>query len=375
MMRVLFLHSGNLWGGVETALVSLASYRQLEPELQVVFGICFDDGAVASELRAAGAEVLDLTAVRMSRPWTVVRARSRLRQVLRSREVDACVTTSAWVHGVFAAVVRASGLRLVLWAHDVWSRARWLDRLAARWPPDLVVANSSYTARSVRSFFSDVPVKVIYCPLGTEPKSTGLRHDRLATRTALATEPDDAVVIQVGRMEPWKGHALLLDALGRLPPSGWRCWIVGGAQRQSELAYVAGLRRQAEAAGIADRVRFTGQRTDVGDLLAAADVFCQPNASPEPFGLVYVEALRAGLPVVGTREGGVTEIVDESCGRLVAPGDVAALASTLRELIGSAATRQRLGGAGPGRARLLCDPGARLREWRLALESLRDPAV
>ena len=70
--------------------------------------------------------------------------------------------------------------------------------------------------------------------------------------------------------------------------------------------------------GISDRVRFAGQRDDVPGLLAAADVFCQPNTGPEPFGIAYVEALWSRLPVVATQFGGAQEIVDDSCGLLVA---------------------------------------------------------
>ena len=65
------------------------------------------------------------------------------------------------------------------------------------------------------------------------------------------------------------------------------------------------------------------------DVLGAADIFCQLNASPEPFGIVLVEALAAGLPVVTAASGGACEVVDESCGELVAPGDSRALARVL----------------------------------------------
>ena len=57
----------------------------------------------------------------------------------------------------------------------------------------------------------------------------------------------------------------------------------------------------------------------------AADLYCQPNAAAEPFGLTFIEAMYAGLPIVGTRLGGPAETVDASCGVLVEPGDIAGL--------------------------------------------------
>ena len=78
--------------------------------------------------------------------------------------------------------------------------------------------------------------------------------------------------------------------------------------------------------------------------------------------MVFVEALAAGLPVVTSALGGALEIVDESCGRLVAADDRAALAATLRTLIDDRELRAQLAAAAPGQARRLCDPTAVERE-------------
>jgi glycosyltransferase involved in cell wall biosynthesis len=105
---------------------------------------------------------------------------------------------------------------------------------------------------------------------------------------------------------------------------------------------------------------FLGQRTDVARLLQAADVHCQPNTGAEPFGLAFVEALYAGVPVVTSDLGGATEIVTPACGVLVAPGDTAALTAALQALMDDPARRATLGAAGPARARALCDPDAQM---------------
>src|SRR5205823_8856307 len=134
--------------------------------------------------------------------------------------------------------------------------------------------------------------------------------------------------------EGWKGHDLLLRALGGLRDlSGWVCWTAGGAQRPAEAAYLAELRQTAARLGIADRVRFLGHRADVPRLLAAADIHCQPNTGPEPFGIALIEALHAGLPVVTSRLGGAVEFVDATCGVLVEPSDPSALAAALTALL------------------------------------------
>ena len=99
------------------------------------------------------------------------------------------------------------------------------------------------------------------------------------------------------------------------------------------------------------------------------DVFCQPNAEPEPFGIVFIEALDAGLPVVTTDMGGGREIVTAECGILVPPADPAALSGVLAGLKGDRERRARLGRRGPVRARALCDPANQLRKLSDALSS------
>jgi len=162
-------------------------------------------------------------------------------------------------------------------------------------------------------------------------------------------------------MEAWKGHQLLLQALSMLKEiPGWTAWIVGGAQRPDELQYMNDLKKASATFGIGDRVTFLGQRSDVPRILAAADIHCQPNTGPEPFGITFVEALYAGIPVVTTEMGGVREIVDHSCGIMVRSDDPGPLAASLRKLIQDVALRRQLGAAGPTRARQLCDPATQM---------------
>jgi glycosyltransferase involved in cell wall biosynthesis len=190
-------------------------------------------------------------------------------------------------------------------------------------------------------------------------------------RRELNTPEDAVVVVQVSRIEPWKGQLLHLEALGRLRMlPNWICWFVGGPQRPEEKQYFEEMHRAAVRLGIADRVRFLNERSDVPRLLSAADIYCQPNIGPEPFGITLVEALNARLPVVTTAIGGANEILDEKCGLLVAPCNAPELAAALQRLIEDTELRQQLGQQGPARARHLCDPLARIREFCGILASL-----
>jgi glycosyltransferase involved in cell wall biosynthesis len=356
-MRVLHVHSGNLYGGVETMLTTLARRRDACPEMEPHFALCFE-GRLGEELVASGARVHRLPNVRVSRPSTVLRARRALATLLRGERFDVVICHSSWSHAVFGKVVRAAHLALAFWSHDAATGTHWLERWARRTPPDLAVCNSDYTARALRSFFPDTRAEVVYCPLDL-PDLAPYRtpESRAAVRAELDTPPGAAVIIQVSRMEECKGHSLHLRALGSLlNREGWVCWMVGGGQRPQERSYEARLKAEADALGLTSRLRFPGQRRDVPRLLAAADIYSQPNTAPESFGLTLVEAMHAGLPVVTTAIGGACEVLDDSCGLLVPPDAPAELAAQLRRLLEDERLRTRFKETGPARARLLCDP-------------------
>ncbi|QSQ20224.1 glycosyltransferase [Pyxidicoccus parkwayensis] len=365
-MRVLHVYSGNLYGGVESFLRTVAQEQALRPGLTHAFALCFE-GRLADELREAGAEVHLLGAARVGRPWTVYRARAALRELLRRERYDVVLCHAIWPQALFGPVARAARVPLVFYQHDVLYGRHWLERWARATPPDLVITNSRFSAGTLAAVYPHARSRLAYCPVrALEPAAA---EDRARLRAELGAGEKDAVIVQTSRMQELKGQRLLLEALGRLRQvPGWQAWVAGGAQRVEEEEYLAGLKAQAEGLGLTGRVHFLGQRSDVPRLLRAADIHCQPNISPESFGIAFVEALLAGLPVVTTAMGGPLEIVDATCGVLVPPRP-APLAVELRKLIENPEARQRLGAAGPARAAKLCDPALYLRHLD---EALRD---
>jgi glycosyltransferase involved in cell wall biosynthesis len=367
-MRVLHVYAGNLYGGVESMLATFARQRDLVPEMEPAFALAFD-GRLADELRAAGARVDVVGGARLSRPWTVWGARRRLGEVLRARRPDVAVFHSAWSHGIFAPAAKRLRIPAVFWLHDAVSGGA-AERLARRAWPAGIVCTSAYVRETLPKLFPAGWAEVIH-PAVPSPDVAPHVSERAAVRAELGTSPDAVVIVQASRMEPWKGHRPHLEALGRLRDDPrWTCWMAGGARRPHERVHGDEMRALAESLGIADRVRWLGERSDVPRLLAAADVLCQPNLGPEPFGMTYVEAMYAGLPVVASDLGGAREIVDERTGLRVPTGDVPALADALASLVGDAGMRARLGGAGPARARELCDPARQMRHLAEFLDEI-----
>jgi glycosyltransferase involved in cell wall biosynthesis len=368
-MRTLHIYAGNLYGGIETLLVTLARYREHGSPMDPHFALCFP-GRLHDELSATGVPVYDLGPARVRHPWTVWNARSRLAALLRQHQFGAVVCHACWPHALFGPVVRRQGIPLLFWAHDAPTGRHWVERLARLTSPDRILANSRYTAAAVPKLFPGVPCEVLCYPVPPPPPLDRAKVRR-EVRAELATASDAVVIVMACRLERWKGHSLLIDALSVLADMpGWVCWIAGGAQRPHERVYRSELESQVRQHGLEDRVRFLGQRSDVPRLLAAADLHCQPNTGPEPFGIAFIEALYAGLPVVTTALGGANEIVEESCGITLASTEAQPLAFWLSKLIADDQLRQQLGFQGPHRATKICDPAARIRDLQTQISTL-----
>jgi D-inositol-3-phosphate glycosyltransferase len=160
--------------------------------------------------------------------------------------------------------------------------------------------------------------------------------------------PGDPLLLYVGRLQPIKGLETLLEAVARLATDGQpavQLLVVGGDQDERDNSHAAALRRRVGALGLGRRVRFLGPQPQrrLRLLYAAADLTVMPSYY-ESFGMVALEAMACGSPVVASRVGGLTTTVrDGVTGHLVPEGDAAALAARLGALLGDPVVRQRLG--------------------------------
>ena len=226
-LRVLHCTSGNLYGGIETFLRTLARHRRAAPGMEPEFVLCFE-GRLGAELRDERAAVHLLGPVRFRQPWTVWRARRGLRRLLAAWPFDVVVCHSCWPHLLFGPPARRAGLPLVFWLHDWIGGAHRVERGAARVAPDLVLVNSQCTAETLPRLFPGAPAEVVYYPVDP-PGVHGANADaRASVRKELATPAEAMVILQVSRMERWKGQPLLIAALGRLRDRpGWVAWVAG----------------------------------------------------------------------------------------------------------------------------------------------------
>lgn len=206
------------------------------------------------------------------------------------------------------------------------------------------LAVSHEVARRLRATYQmpEHKLQVIYNAVTLQPLTPAsraqrqLRADRLRAQwTANGSRP---LILTLARLDKQKGYPYLLQAATLVPEAMFIC-AGEGSER-------ATLETQARTLGLADRVLFLGQRSDVPDLLAGCDVFVLPSLY-EGLPLSVLEAMAAGKPVIATRIGGTDEaVVDGETGLLVPPADPHALAQAIRALLDNPALAQRLATAG-----------------------------
>ena len=297
-------------GGRMVPLVERAGGRHVTLRLLTKdpLGIWLNAGRLARLIRA---EAVDIVHARSRAPaWSAMLAARRTRV--------AFVTT--W-HGVYG--------------ENLPFKRRY-NAVMAR--GDRVIAISDFVAERVARDYGVGPDRLRTIPRGADTAvfdKAAVRGDRLHALSRDWNLPDGAAVIMLaGRITPWKGHGLLLDALARLPRDArdWVCVLVGPEQRSGALA--GRLLTRAGQLGIAHRLCFAGQCDDMPAAFALADIVVAPSLKPEPFGRVVVEAQAMGCAVVAADHGAATQTVRHGVsGYVFPPGDAEALADTLAHVL------------------------------------------
>jgi glycosyltransferase involved in cell wall biosynthesis len=205
-----------------------------------------------------------------------------------------------------------------------------------------VTACSGFTLRDAERHFGLLPGRGRVIPNGVE-----LGGEVPAAPTRPRGLPDRPYILALGRVVPKKGFDLLVEAFAHMGVSGRSADLVIAGTGDA----LEDLRRQVATLGVGDRVHLVGRldRQDVAAAMAGAELFVVPSRL-EPFGIVVLEAWRAGTAVVATSRGGPSDLVrDGEDGMLVDPFDRRALTAALERLMGDDRLRRAVGEAGRAR--------------------------
>ncbi len=275
---------------------------------------------------------------------------TRIARQLRRWKIDVVLSQGFHSQCYGGPAARLAGAKNLFWCHGMLGAAELGDkivRLAVRLPADLVLGfPASNVPNLQRQYRGRCSAELLY-PSDSLAPFLASQND-CAKRSEMGIARDAPVIAVVGRLQSWKGQDVFIRAAAIVAeafPSA-RFLVVGGPSMAGDEDYEAGLKQLARQLGVAGSVLFCGEREDVPELMGASDIVVHTSTVPEPFGLVVIEAMAAGRPVVATRGGGPSEIISEGrTGFLTTPGDHRELAATLCLLIQDSELRHQIGQA------------------------------
>ncbi len=357
-MKVTHFYSGNLFGGLEKLLIYLKEFNQYAPELEQKFFLCFE-GTLSKNLRAiqATVEVIGKNSS-LKNPISFISTGISILKYIKREKPDVFICHHFWAYAMAVLFVKISKTPIVIWNHS--SGIGYIVRNCLRFfKPDLSITCSRYVAGLLTDIIPEQKIRTFYAPL-PPPNFEGLKS-REEIRRQFKVRENETVVLHVGRMSYYKGQRELLEALALIADHPFHVWFVGGPQQKKEEEFLDSLQEFTRQNHLTGKIEFLGQQSDVRKFYKAADIYCQPNPFPEPYGFSFIEALYWGLPVVSTDIGGAREILkNEETGKvfgaLVEPNNPASLAEVLGSLIQNSDKRQECNVNGPLRAKELSDP-------------------
>ncbi|MFN0023575.1 MAG: glycosyltransferase family 4 protein [Parvularculaceae bacterium] len=297
-------------------------------------------GRMIADIERAGGRVAILP-VASKNPVAMLANAGRLEGIIRKERVDIIHARSrapAW-SALFAA--RRTGAAFVTTWHGAYSAGDPLKRLynSAMARADLVIANSGFTAESIRRL-RDPGGRLTIIHRGADLDEFNLGAVSEARKASLAAQWGlDAgrglVLLLPGRLTDWKGHSVAIEATRLMIASGdygarddFRLIFAGDVQGRD--GYAAALVRGVEKLGLSQMIRFVGHCDDMPAAYALADVVLSPSTRPEAFGRVAAEAGAMARVAIAADHGGSREIIlDGDTGFLVAPGSAPALAKAI----------------------------------------------
>jgi len=348
--RVLFVNHVAKVSGAELSLLGLLERMDRTRFLPLVAS---PDGPLVRRLRKLDVECVPVrmhpirrTADLARSLYSLVRVGSsalHLAQIIRKHRVKLVHANSTTAHLHAGPAAKLTGVPVIWHVRDLVELGR-IGRVLFRLA-DAVACVSEAVEAAVRPRYGGDLDKLWTITNGIDLAGFRSAARPGSVRRELGIAHDAPVVSQISQITPWKGHEFLLGALPRVMSQvpGLRVLLTGEPMTAEDSRYLRRLRLRVKEAGLAGVVTFTGWRDDVASVIADSDLVVMPSRA-EPFGRAALEALALGKPVVGTRAGGLPEVVrHRQTGLLVDYGDTRALADALVKLLSSPEIRLFMG--------------------------------
>lgn len=361
--NVLFVHQSAEMYGSDKVLLYLVSGMAAHGLKPIV--LLPEEGPLVTELQKCGVETLIVPVTKLDRkilspkglfrlPWSLYKSIVGINRAVAGRQIDLAYSNTLAVLGaaVWALLMRKPHVwhvhEILLSPTVVRKGFPWMVRLLA----DKAICNSIMTSNWLLAEQPRLAAKTAVIWNGQGPRPAPNTPAAAQVRLQLGIAPDELVVTLVGRINRWKGQALFIEAADKLRQRGHKnvhFLIVGSAVAGQE-GLVEDLRHKIAESNVVAHVHILAFTHDVWSVWDASDIAVVPSTEPEPFGMVAIEAMASGKPVVVAAHGGLLEIVEHDVSGLQFEANNAVkFADALERLIVSAELREQLGLAGKQR--------------------------
>lgn len=325
-MNIVCIHQGyELYGSDRTFLSCVDFLKDLYPNASIDV-ILPKEGALSREMRSRdyNVEVRDLWVLRKSYGMLGLLLRAGrlpafvLRAWKRTRGSDLVYINTGVIFD-FSLAARWHRNSTVIHVHEIpGKRVRPLFQALLGFARSPVIFNSQATQASL-PLPPNIPTAVVYNGTDTPDEPP------------LPTPHEKLRLLMIGRLNSWKGQDLLIDAMAMLPPANRdyiELRVLGDVFEGGP--FLDRLRAQAKVLGLTSQIEFKGFHADPSSDYRWSDIVVVPSREPEPFGLVAIEAMSYGKPVIAAGHGGLVEIVEDgNTGWHFRPNDAHALAAII----------------------------------------------
>ena len=347
LSELIVMPSGKERGGAEEALLQYVSYRVGQGARPRI--VLLESGTLGEALTARGAIVIEIPAGRLRYVWRWILTACRIARIARQERVNLILSwmVKGHVYGGVAGLI--IGIPRVYYQLGLPDRSP-VDRVCRLVPATGALGCSRFATSEQQA---KVSYRVLSVPLAADigrfQKVRDLSIPQL--KRQLGFDPEQPLVGIVGRLQRWKGMHVFAEAMATVIQSRPGCQgVIVGGPHDLEPAYAKWLRERVKALGLDGKVTLVGKQTNVPEWMQAMDIFVHAS-NREPFGIVVVEAMSLGKPVIATRPGGPEEIIeDQKNGILVPFGDAKAMGDAILSYVSQPELAARIGSAARQRA-------------------------
>jgi len=315
-------------GGSEMTLWDLMQQgRNAGVEWLVIF---LEDGPMVEQFRTLGIDARVVRGSRVRELHLLIATAVKIASIARRERVDVIVSWMWLAHLTGGLAALLAGIPALWYQQEIPDNQNFLKRMVNLMPARGVVTITKTIKEAQSQILPRRPIHLVYPGVGLERFNPDALLSPAEMRRKLGLPLHGPLIGIVGRLQRWKGIHVLAEAMPKVLQkySNAHCVVVGG-KHDLESDYEDFLTEKIATLGLSDRVIVAGLQRNVPEWVQAMDIFVHAS-DQEPFGIVIIEAMALGKPVIAGNAGGPTEIITEGVNGLLTPyGDADALANAI----------------------------------------------